>query len=412
MDQTKIIELTEDEFFNYSYNHSKKNYLQTVEYATMKGEDGYDPMYLGLIDDKDNVFAGTMLITKKIYNKYKYAFAPGGFLIDYSNKELLMAFTLKLKDFLRKKDFIYLRLNPRIKFKVYNKDLTLMDGNAIQTNNLKECGYNFMGYRDDFSRYGVSLKVGDSLTDIYNNFSRSTKRNIAFCLNTGITVYKGSNETLNLFYELVKKNNPKGLEYYRKLASYFNTDYNKFEIFFAKLNPDVYINNYQYLLKKEQARNTRLSQKMQNSGNGGSLKLVNKKMFSDRLIDRYSKEIKRATNIYKFFPNGLIIGTCGIIRDNNEIVFVVDGYNDQVNYIHSISLIKWEIMKIYHSVGYRNFNFGAVCSNFEDENYKGLFQSKVGFGGEVIEYPGDFDLVTNKYLYTIYSGLFNLKNKK
>ena len=69
-------------------------------------------------------------------------------------------------------------------------------------------------------------------------------------------------------------------------------------------------------------------------------------------------------------------------------------------------------MKIYHSVGYRNFNFGAVCSNFEDENYKGLFQSKVGFGGEVIEYPGDFDLVTNKYLYTIYSGLFNLKNKK
>ena len=40
MDQTKIIELTEDEFFNYSYNHSKKNYLQTVEYATMKGEDG------------------------------------------------------------------------------------------------------------------------------------------------------------------------------------------------------------------------------------------------------------------------------------------------------------------------------------------------------------------------------------
>jgi lipid II:glycine glycyltransferase (peptidoglycan interpeptide bridge formation enzyme) len=215
-----------------------------------------------------------------------------------------------------------------------------------------------------------------------------------------------------LFYELIRNNTTKSKEYYRKLAGYFNTDYNKFEIFFAKLNPDIYINNFQYLLKKEQEKNDALSKRMKNSKDGGSLKLVNKKMFSDRLIEKYRKEIIRATSVYKIFPDGIIIGTCGIIRNNKEIRFLIDGYNEQVNYIHSVSLIKWEIIKIYHSAGYRNFSLGAIHSNFDDEKYKGLFQSKIGFGGDIIEYPGDFDLVTNKYLYTIYSSFFNLNSNK
>jgi lipid II:glycine glycyltransferase (peptidoglycan interpeptide bridge formation enzyme) len=407
-----IIELNEEQFRSYSSIHSKRNYLQTVEYANMKKEDGYEPLYLGFINEKDNLLAGTLILSKKLYNKYKYGFAPRGFLIDFSNKELLNTFTVKLKDYLKKKDFIYIRTNPSIRYKVYNKSLVFIDGNANNVNILKSCGYNFMGFKNDFSKYGVHLKVEESLNSIYNNFSRSTKRNIAFGLKAGITVIKGSFDNFELFYELVKKNTSKSMEYYRKLADYFNTDYNKFEIFFAKLNPDVYINNFQYLLKQEQEKNDKLSKRMQNSKDGGSLKLVNKKMFSDRLIEKYRKEIIRATSIYKIFPDGIIIGTCGIIRNNKEIHFLVDGYNEQVNHIHSISLIKWEIMKIYHSVGYREFCFGPIYSKFEDEKYKGLLHSKVGFGGEIIEFPGDFDLVVNKYLYTIYSSFFNLNSKK
>lgn len=406
----KIIELTEEEFRNYSAVHSRRNHLQTIEYSNMKKEDNYESLFLGLIDDNDNIIAGSLILSKKINNKNKYAYAPWGYLIDYSNKDLLSIFTTKLKEYLKKKDFVYLQTNPNIRFKVYDKKLNIIDGNANNINILKSCGYNFTGYKDDFSKYNIYLKGEDSLNAIYNKFSRNIKRDIDFCSKAYITVHKGSLEDFDLFYNLVKNTSNKSMEFYRKLFSYFNTDYNRFEIFFSKLNPENYINNYKYLLKQEQEKNEKIASKLKNSDNGGSIKLVNEKMKSDKIIEKYKKEIVRATNVYKVFPDGLIIGTCGIIRNNKSIYFIVDGYNNQLNYIHSIPTIKWEIIKIYHSVNYKEFYLGPVHSDFNNINYKGLLQNKLGMGGEIIEYPGNFNLVINKYLYTIYSNFLNIGN--
>jgi len=67
-------------------------------------------------------------------------------------------------------------------------------------------------------------------------------------------------------------------------------------------------------------------------------------------------------------------------------------------------------MKIYHTVNYREFYLGPVHSDFNNNEYKGLLHNKIGFGGEIIEYPGDFNLIINKYLYTIYSNFLNIGN--
>ena len=67
-----IIELTELQFKNYSNIHSKKNYHQSVEYAKLKEINGYKRLYLGLIDENDNVHAATLILEKSINNKHKY----------------------------------------------------------------------------------------------------------------------------------------------------------------------------------------------------------------------------------------------------------------------------------------------------------------------------------------------------
>ena len=61
-----IIELTELQFKNYSNRHSKKNYKQSVEYAKLKQDNDYSPMYVGLIDDMNNVHAASLILVKKI----------------------------------------------------------------------------------------------------------------------------------------------------------------------------------------------------------------------------------------------------------------------------------------------------------------------------------------------------------
>ena len=76
----EIIELTELQFKNYSNIHSRKNYKQSVEYATLEETKNYKKLYLGLIDENENVHAATMILEKKLNNKYCYI---------YSNRQLL-----------------------------------------------------------------------------------------------------------------------------------------------------------------------------------------------------------------------------------------------------------------------------------------------------------------------------------
>ena len=55
------------------------------------------------------------------------------------------------------------------------------------------------------------------------------------------------------------------------------------------------------------------------------------------------------------------------------------------------------------------YDFGGISGDFTPgtENY-GVYEFKRGFGGYVIEYIGEFDLVLNSFGYDIYYGGYNL----
>ena len=66
---------------------------------------------------------------------------------------------------------------------------------------------------------------------------------------------------------------------------------------------------------------------------------------------------------------------------------------------------------------YQTFNFYGIDGDFskESKNY-GLFDFKRGFGAEVVELIGEFDLVIDKPMYILYNIAFKtykfLKNTK
>ena len=62
----QIIELTESQFKNYSLLHSRRNYFQTIEYAYMQEKYGYSKLYVGLVDDSNNLIAASLILSKQI----------------------------------------------------------------------------------------------------------------------------------------------------------------------------------------------------------------------------------------------------------------------------------------------------------------------------------------------------------
>ena len=117
-----IIELTEKQFKNYSIIHSRKNIYQTVNYAKMQEKYGFSHLFLGLVDDSDNVVAASLILENVINKKFKYGIVPAGYLIDFNDLALVKIFTDLLKEYLARRDYIYFRINPLLYYKLHDRD--------------------------------------------------------------------------------------------------------------------------------------------------------------------------------------------------------------------------------------------------------------------------------------------------
>lgn len=393
----EIIELNELQFKNYSNIHSKKNYKQSIEYAKLQEKNGYNKLFLGLMDDNENIIAATLLLEKKLTGKYKYGYCPNGFLIDFFNPSLTNIFTTELKKYLKKYNFIYIRLNPKIEYQVFSSHYISIENNSKIITDLKKLGYQFI---NNTSKYHIILNSTD-INKTYSNFKRSLKRNIKSSLEQGITVHRCNPNEKDIFLNLIENK-----IYYQNLIDSFNTKQNKVELYYAKMNPEVYINNYRYLLKNETENNDVLNKKLQSKNIKKTNKLLNKKMISDKLIIKYNNEIIKATDIYTKYPKGVIISSCLIINNQKEIVFLGEGYNNEFSGYKSMPILKWEIIKKYINLGYSKFDLGKL-DNFPGNTYS----TNQGFNGNIVEYSNDFDLVINDMLYKLNSSI-NVITKK
>ena len=381
----EIVELTELQFKNYSNMHSRKNYKQSIEYAKLEETKGYKKLFLGLVDEQSNVHAATLILEKNLNGKYKYGYVPNGYLLNFFNINLLEIFTRELKEYLKKLNYIYIRLTPMMNYQIYDSNLILKENNNAIINELKKLGYEYI---PNPSKYKMFLTT-NNINNTFQSFKRTLRRNINDCLKKGITVHMGMPNEIDEFLNLIDKK-----EYYKKMAEIYNNPNNKFEFYLAKINPETYINNYRYLLKKEQINNEQLNLKLKDPNIKKTNNLLNKKMTSDSLLTRYHSEIINGTNIYTTYPNGIVISAVGIIANKKDIIFVTEGYNNNFKNIRSIPMIKWEIIKKQLANNYKTFDLGHI-------SIENTYTSKKGFNGDIIEYSNTFDLPINDMLYKI-----------
>lgn len=394
----KIIELTDIQFKNYAKIHSSRNYMQTIEYAnTMKN---CNKLYLGFINENDNTLMGATLLLEREIFKFKIGYVPGCFLIDYDNDNLFKDFINLLKEYLKDRKYIYLTTDNITTYKMFDKngEVLYFDTNIIKI--MDELSFRRNGkvpYRK------VVLETEKTPSETYKMFNSNTKRNINLALQRAITIYKDENNNIDTLLNLDNNLNKDKI---KNILDNFNNDDNKAEIYFAKIDPEKYINNYRFLLKKEDEKNDMLNSIMQDFSINKTSSLINKKMESDKAITKYNNEIIKATNIYTKYNNGTVIGAILIIKSNREIYFMDEAYNKGLAKFYSSHLIKWEIIKKYLDEGYKIFNFGPI-KNMDKNNGNYLF--KMGFGGKVYETIGSYDLIINKWLYGIIKLISKIK---
>lgn len=418
----KIVILNKEQFNSFSLNHPLATYYQTSMYGDLMQKSGFNVFYYGFTDDNNRLIGATLLLSQKLFGSYKFAYAPRGFLLDYNDRNLINEVTQKFKKFLSRQKFVFLKIDPPV---INNK--RDQDGNIIPSpfsNDtipfLQKIGYTYYGENRFFGtlkpRWNAVLKLSGSSDTLFENLDRSVKNKIRKAKSRGLEVVQGNIQDIEVFYSFISKKHYRKLNYYKALAESFG---NAFELYFAKLNTNKYLENIKVLYNDEIKNNEDINLEIQNAGVNNSItqKLTNKKITSDKLIAIYKKELDTATDLFQKKPNGIIIGVTSIIVENNHIALLIEGLNPTYSLFYPTFLTKWHIIEKYSKLSnILYFDMNAITGYFSDNNkFKGLNEMKLGFNAEVTEYIGEFDLIINQFAYNIYSstklGNRNLKGK-
>ena len=398
----QIVLLDEVRFDSFAISHPNHNFYQTSNYGKFMTKHGYNSYYLGLVDDSGNIKAATLMIVKnEKNNKRKMGYAPRGFLIDWNDDNLVNEFTSKLKEFLSKRSFTYLKVDPLVIYKEHNMDGSeKIDGknNSSFIQKQQSLGYIHMGYNNGMEtnkpRWNALTVLDNNIISLYNSISKEARKKISESAKMGNKVYKGNANDINLLFSIINKTTPP-LEYYLDYYQFFGQN-NGFEVYFTKLEPVSYVNSSKTLYEQEEQRNSELNIQMQDWNNPNKEMIINEKLKSDELLSKYKKNMLEAINLFQKYPSGLVIAGVAIIKYGKTVTFFASGVNDNFKNQHPEYLLRWQLIQEFAKQGYQVVDFGGMMGEFNNE-YSNLLKRELS--NHIIEYVGEFDLVINKKAY-------------
>ena len=411
----KLKNIEKEKFDNFVKEHkTKSHFLQSLSWGEFsKIKKNLTPYYLGLVNEKDEIVAATLLLEKKLPLNMCYFYAPRGYVIDYTKKELFKTFTKKIVEFAKKKKAIFIKIDPDI-----IKSSTNYLGQKTDNKNyndifqtLKQCGYKHKGFTKNFEtmqpRYTFRIDLTQSIDEIENHFSKTTKQRIAKSQKLDTEVVIGTKNDIPEFYHLMTlTENRKDFisyneDYYATLYEVFNGNKNsKATLFLGKVNLTKTINSLEKNIKNINNQISILP--IDNLSKSAKSKLAE----LTKQKENTQNDIKKYKDYKKQYGNEITLSAHMIIEYADKAWVLYAGnhnilsetYVNYNTYFEHIKYCKNKGIKIYDQ-------FGTIGDLSESNPRIGLHEFKKKFGGDYIEFAGEFDYITNHIMYFIFTKL-------
>ena len=390
-----IKELSLEEFNRFVQNNIIGNFYQSVNYAMLKAEEGYEYEYIGLVDNTDII--GAALILYKRIGTTHYGYSPRGFLIDYSNPYLLETFTNLVKDYYKKKNFAFIKINPEIAIGKLNKHTLNFEYNENYNviNNLTRCGYKKLKSNMNFEALLPRINAIVNLEEMdIDKFAKNTRNKIKKGIRKGLVLEKADQSKIGILARFLKDNLNKDTYYYNDLYNVFNKT-GDVDYFLVKVNYKDYLINSQNYYNYELHKNSLLNDKMLHKANTN---IINAKMNSDKSLLSYKNDIAEASKYLNENIDTYVAGAM-VIKYDNRITIQISGFDKELKRYAANYFLYFAILAHYRGK-YKYADLNGIVADFDKDNpYHGLNRFKLGFNPDVYEYIGEFDLVINESSY-------------
>ncbi len=435
----KIVELSAVDFDSYAKIHEYANPWQTSNFGEAAKALGYEVMYLGFGEGLA-IKGVTLLLTKNVYLGHSISYAPRGPLIDYLDYNYAEDALTTLKKYLNSKKIMSFTMDPPVILSVRNKNGTVSEtntdidkkleaimhgGEAIKANPYAKDVVNFLLKKLNFEYRGQNLYFEGILPRWYSvmtlpanphllsKIDKRTRTKLRKAARLGVEILRDDTKNIDIIYEIAKEKFDRPIEYYKNLIEN-NPDC---EIYLARVNSEHYVNNSKILYEREIERNEVLNRIIQERNMQGKSikKILNQKMESDKIINGFKEHLVKATQSLKDYPEGRVIAMAIVMKDQNNVSIFEDGYLKEYSNLNAAYLLRWKIIEAYANSKFRTFIFGEITGGFDivRNPLYGINEAKLAFRGKVLEYIGEFGIMTNKTMYNLYqasvSNRFNFK---
>ena len=397
--------IPKNEYDKFVTNFPSTSFMQTSAWADVK-KTAWASEMVGMYED-DKLVCTALLLKRKLFLNKKLFYIPRGFVIDYTNYDLLKEFTDELKSYCKKQGAIDIKVDPFVCLKEDNiqnirKDKGIEirkpyeENNTIIDENLKKVGFVHGGFKKEVNAYiqprftmAVALKDKDGKPydkeALRYTFPKNTRnyigtyqeeRGVEFKFSTNIEDVKDLVSMLKLTEErqhvALRSEN-----YFKSIMKAFP---NNAVLFFARVDIDKYIK----FLKEDIKVNPV------------------KKEFDEKQIEEAEKVKEKYGNEPLAGATIVMMPTCknGI----KTASFLYAGTNTEI-----LPSLKITNGLMFYRLCYALDNgcdycdLGGVDGSLED--HLSTFKSK--FNPEVFELLGEYDLVINKF----WNNLFNIAVK-
>ena len=403
-----IKELTNNEFNDFTNNFSNYSIYQTSEYGYVMNNQDYASLTLGMINDNNQIVAASLILIEKTA-MFKYAYAPKGFLIDYSDKYLVEEFTKLIKNYLNKKKIMAIKINPMIikSSTDYNNNVEYDNAQFDdQMSFLKKLGYYHLGFNNLFEafkpRFEAIIDISKPIDAIFKGVKDELKEKIKYADDSGIRVIKGTPEEIDKLYELTKNRYPRNKQYFEDVL-YFFKDRNLVDYYYTKLDTNEFLKSVQIRYQQQIEVCGEINSKLFENVGKDNEEIINRKIEEENKLNEIKNELVYATNLLRENPDGIVTSACLVTKYRDEVYLFMDGYNRDFKSLYPRHLMIWKLIELYNGKGYKRFNLGGTTNpKINNEKYNHLNEFKLSFNARSIEYIGDLELITNNTYYTLY----------
>lgn len=397
---------------------NKRHFMQSYAWGIFQGESNNRiPHFVGITNKNNELIASALLLEKKLYFGYSYFYSPRGLNVNYEDEKLLSFFTKELKKYIKSKKGIFLKIDPDLVISKYNNkgdELATSINKELVFKKLQNLGYKHLGFTQEFElaqpryTYRIDLSQGEEL--VLNNFNKTTKKRIVTSKELGTEVVISDLKDLDKFYELMKETESRkdflsyGYQYYENLFKIYSVDHD-IKLFLGYFYPNKAIKHYEDKYN-DLSNKIKQSKSNKNGYKEGRLAELNNQ------LNQTEEKIKSLKLNLKTYGEKILLNAHVIIFHHDKAWALYAGNKDELQETGTNYQVYEEHILYALRNGYQVYDhFGAPGPNNKNKEIAGIAIMKKGFGGDYVEFLGEWDLVTNKLLYFVFLKLIPIYRK-